>query len=38
VTAVVYWALTRNVNAAAEQTAVAESDAGLRQIDSAAGA
>jgi purine-cytosine permease-like protein len=38
VTAVVYWALTRNLNAAAEQTAVAESDAGLRQIDSAAGA
>ena len=36
VTAVVYWLLTRNLNAAAEQTAIAESDAGLRQIDSAA--
>ncbi len=36
VTAVVYWVLTRNLNAAAEQTAIAESDAGLRKIDSAA--
>jgi purine-cytosine permease-like protein len=38
VTGVVYWLLTRNLNAAAEQTAIAESDAGLREIDSAAGA
>ena len=37
-TGVVYWLLARNLNAAAEQTAIAESDAGLRQIDSAAGA
>ena len=34
VTAVVYWLLTRNLNAAAEQKAIAQSDAGLRQIDS----
>ena len=33
VTAVVYWILTRNLNAAAERTAIAESDAELRQID-----
>src|SRR5215472_14770022 len=38
VTAVVYWVLTRNLNAAAEQTAIAESDAELRQIDSATSA
>jgi purine-cytosine permease-like protein len=38
VTAVVYWLLTRNIDAAAERTAIAESDAGLRQIDSASSA
>jgi purine-cytosine permease-like protein len=36
VTAVVYWLLTRNLDVRAEQTAIAQSDAGLHQIEAAA--
>ena len=35
VTAVVYWALSRNLDVRAEQSAIAQSDAGLQQIEAA---